>query len=213
MPKNIPKNITNQHGFTLIEMVVSLGIFTILSLGVIGLVGFMFTGSNQQANLITDNDQGRRMAFGIIGELRNATTSATGAYSLDTVSDQQLIFYSNVDNDNNIERVRYYLSNGKMYRGVVDPTGSPPVYNTGNETSKVVQNNVANGASIPLFYYYDDTYDDTMDNFMAQPVNVTNVKFIKLNVRIYNKAGVTKTAYYTVSAGAAIRNLKTNLGD
>ena len=47
---------------------------------------------------------------------------------------------------------------------------------------------------------------------LAQPVNVTQVKFVKINLQIYNKAGVKNTNTYTVTAGAAIRNLKTNLG-
>ncbi len=203
----------NQRGFTLIELLVSLAIFTVLSLGVIGLVAFIFTGSNQQANLITDTDQGRRIAFSITTELRNAVASQNGSYPINTAGDQQLIFFSNVDNDSQIERVRYYLQSGKMYRGVIDPTGSPPVYVVGNEVSKAIQNDVANGGATPLFYYYTDTYNGTTNTPLTQPINVTNVRFIKLNLQIFNKAGVKNTSFYTVTSGAAIRNLKTNLAN
>jgi hypothetical protein len=44
------------------------------------------------------------------------------------------------------------------------------------------------------------------------PVNATQVKFVKVNLQIYNKAGITNKNTYTITASAAIRNLKTNLG-
>ncbi len=201
-----------QVGFTLIELIVGIAIFTILALGIIVLVSNILTSSSQQSGLLADSDQGRKLAFRIMGEVRNGSTSNTGAYTLATADAQQLIFYSNVDGGVDIERVRYYLASGSLYRGIVKPTGSPLTYNLGSETSSVVQKNVANGA-IPLFYYYDDTYDGTSDTFLAQPVNVTDVRMIKLNLRVYNKAGKTNTNYYTVTASGTIRGLKTNLGN
>ena len=202
----------NDFGFTLIELIVGIAIFTILALGIIVLVSNILTSSSQQSGLLADSDQGRKLAFKIMGEVRNGITSNTGAYTLATADAQQLIFYSNVDGGVDIERVRYYLGSGSLYRGIVKPTGSPLTYNLGSETSSVVQKNVANGA-IPLFYYYDDTYDGTSDTFLAQPVNVTDVRMIKLNLRVFNKAGKTNTNYYTVTASGAIRGLKTNLGN
>jgi len=201
-------------GFTLIELIVSLAIFTVLSLGVIALVSNIFTGSNKQAALLANNDQARQVGARLTNELRNATTAATGAYAIDTAADQQLIFYSNADTDASIERIRYYIQNGKLYRGVTEPSGSPAAYNITNEVSTAVQNDIGNGAT-PLFYYYNDSYDGTSANNtpLAQPVNVTAVRFIKLNLMILNKGGVANTKTYTVTAGAAIRNLKTNLGN
>jgi hypothetical protein len=152
------------------------------------------------------------MAFRLTSELRETTTASTGAYAIDTAADQQLIFYSNIDNDANIERIRYYISGGKLYRGTIEPSGNPITYNSANESSSVVQNNVANG-STPLFYYYNDDYNGVTGNPLTQPVNVTDIRFIRLNLRVYNKAGVQNTNYYTINAGATLRNLKTNLGD
>jgi prepilin-type N-terminal cleavage/methylation domain-containing protein len=201
-------------GFSLIELVVAIAIFTVLSLGVVALVSNIFTGSNQQAALLANSDQARQAAARLTNELRNATTAATGAYAIDTAADQQLIFYSNADTDQATERIRYYIQGGKLYRGVVEPTGSPAAYNTASEASAVVQNDIGNG-STPLFYYYNDTYDGTSSHNtpLSQPVNVTAVRFIKFNLMIFNKAGVKNTNTYTITAGAAIRNLKTNLGN
>lgn len=200
-----------QQGFTIIEVMVSVLIFTLLALGIIQLVSSMVSTGNKTTTFATSSDQARKLSFQIMNELRNAVTASTGSYALNLANDQELIFFSNVDGGTDIERVRYYLSNEKLYRGVVKASGNPLIYNLGSETTAVVQNDVANGG-IPLFYYYADTYDGS-GNFLAQPVNITQVKFIELNLQVYNKGGVTNTNYYTITAGGSIRSLKTNLGN
>lgn len=197
-----------KNGFTLIELVVSIAIFSVIGLGTILLVSNLFTNSNQQSGLLADTGQARKLSFQMMNELRNSTTGANGAYALDTAGDQQLTFYSNSDSDAALERIRYYVSNGKLYKGVTEPTGNS--YNLANEVSTVVQNNLANGAT-PIFYYYDGSYNGTTNNFLTQPVNTTAVKLIKLNLQVYNKAGVKKTNFYTITGSATIRNVKTNL--
>lgn len=207
------KSIQKQKsGFALIEMVVALALFSVIILGVVSLVGNIFTASTRQSNLLSDEDQGRKVAFQIINELRNAQSGNDGSYSLNQAGDQQLIFFTGSTASTNVSRVRYYLSSGSLYRGVITPSGNPLGY-TGAEVSNLVQRNVANGAT-PLFYYYDGNYNASTNNTpLVQPVNLTQVKFIKLNLMIYNKAGVTQTATYTITASGAIRNLKTNLGN
>lgn len=202
---------TKEKGFTLIEVMVSILIFTLLGLGIIELVSSMVSTGNKTTTFATSSDQARKLSFQIMNELRNAVTASTGAYALNQAGDQELIFFSNVDGGTDIERVRYYLSSGKVYRGVVKASGSPLTYNLGNETTAVVQNDVANGG-IPLFYYYADTYDGS-GNYLAQPVNITQVKFIELNLQVYNKGGIANTNFYTITAGSSIRSLKTNLGN
>lgn len=199
-------------GFTLVEIVVGIFAFTVLSLGLVALVSNILVSSSKQSNLLADADQARQQAFGIINQLRNAQTSSTGAYPLEIAGDQALTFYSNVDNNPFVERVRYYVQDGKLYRGITKPAGNPLAYDPANEKISVVQNNLANGSS-PLFYYYDGSYNGMADNPLAQPVSVTAVKFVKLDLKVFNKAGLDGTNFYSVTAGGSIRSLKDNLGE
>jgi hypothetical protein len=107
--------------------------------------------------------------------------------------------------------LRYFVSDGKLRRGLLKPTGSPLTYNPLNEKVDVVQNDLGNG-SAPVFYYYDDNYDGTVDNYLLQPVNINDVKHIKVRLDIINAGGISSTKTYTVTGEATIRNLKTNLG-
>ena len=198
-------------GFTLIELIVAVAIFSILILGVMALMSNAFTVNRQQGALLADQDQVRKVSFQIMSEVRNATASNVGAYAIDTAGDQQLIFYANIDGGLGVERVRYFIQNGKLNKGIVRPTGSPLTYNVATEVVTVVQNNLAAGTS-PIFYYYDDTYNGVTGTPLVQPVNVTAVRFVSISLPIANKAGVKNTNSYTVAAMATVRNLKTNLG-
>jgi hypothetical protein len=180
--------------------------------GVIALVSNLFTNAAGQSGLLSGSDQARKLSFQLVSELRNASSSNTGAFALEQAGDQQLVFYSDLNNDGVVERIRYYLSSGKMLKGVVTPTGSPLAYNLGSEVVTTIQNDVAN-AAVPLFYYYDGSYNGVSGAALAQPVNLNAVRFVQLNLRVYQKAGVTNTNYYTVTASGAIRTLKDNLGN
>lgn len=201
-----------QSGFTFIEMVVSLALFVVLALGMIQLSSILLTTVRQQGGLLADSDQARKLSFQIISEIRNAVTSNTGAYPLDTAGDQTIIFYSNVDGGVDIERIRYFISAGSLWKGQVKPTGSPLTYNLGNETTWIVQRNIAN-ASNPLFYYYNGSYNGVSGSPLTQTVNVTQVRFVRMSLRVFNKAGVKNTTYYTVNAGGTVRGVKDNLAD
>ncbi len=207
----IPFQNRAQRGFTLIEMIVSIAVFTVLASGVIVLIGNAVSTTNKVGVLSAHADQARKVSFRMMNELRNAVTSSTGTYALAAANDQSITFYSNVDTDAGIERIRYYISNGKLYRGLLQPDTLPVRYVDSDEVTQVVQENVANG-STPLFYYFDDTYDGT-GSALTQPVAVTQVKLVRLNLLIFNRAGINSTNFFTVTASGTIRNLKNNLGE
>ncbi len=216
MSKNIKDQLSNikyfgQRGFTLIELTVSIFGFTLIIWGLVGLISNIFFSSSQQSGLLSDTDQARRLAFQISTELRDGQTASNGAYVLDTASDQQIIFYSNIATQGpGIERIRYFVQNGKLWKGITGYNGSS--YNTSTEQTLVVQNNLANGGA-PVFYYYDGSYTGSAAQPpLGQSVRVIQVKFVKVNLQIYNKAGVNNANIYTTTAGATLRNLKTNLG-
>lgn len=199
-----------ENGFTLIEIIITIFCFVLIAWGLIGLVSNIFFSANQQSGLLAISDQARKLSSQMVYEIRDAQTPPTGAYILDTAGDQQLIFYSNSDIDSAIERIRYFVKNGQLWKGITEYSGSG--YSTSTEKTALVLNNLANGSS-PVFYYYDGSFTgSSTQSSLVQPVSVTAVKFIKVNLQIYNKAGVNNANTYNVTASAAIRNLKTNLG-
>lgn len=195
------------QGFTLVEMTVAIFCFTLIAVGMIGLISAMLTINRQQSGLLSDQDQARKVAFSIMSELRNCQSSSFGAYAIATSTAQELAFYSNIDNDQAIELIDYYTQNGHLYKSVTKPSGGG--YPAAARVTNLVENNVANGAN-PLFYYYDGNYTGTQAA-LSQPVDPASIRFVSIQLQIFNKAGVNGSNSYTVTASAAIRKLKTNL--
>lgn len=200
------------NGYTLIEVVIAIAGFTIIVLGVVSLVSNIFTTNRLQSTLLADQDQARKMSFELTTNLRRAESANTGAFALAEASPQQLVFYANVDGGGDVERLRYFLDNGELKRGLVKPAGNPYTYNLGSEIVETVQRNVANGTD-PLFYYYTGDYNGEEGDPLASPINLTAVRLVRMDLRIFNKGGAQNTATYTVTAMATVRSLKTNLGE
>lgn len=205
------KEEISRPGFTLVEVIISIFIFSLIAYGVIFLMSNILTSTQGQTTILADTDQARKLAFQMVSEMRNANYGNDGGYPLNTAQDQQIVFYTNSDSDAGIEKVRYYVQSGKLYKGVTEWSGS--IYDSATEQKYAVQNNLGNGAT-PLFYYYDDSYTGSSTQAaLAQPVNILQVSHVKLNLKIFNVAGATRTNTYTITASATMRNLKTNLGD
>jgi sulfur relay (sulfurtransferase) complex TusBCD TusD component (DsrE family) len=110
-------------------------------------------------------------------------------------------------------RYRYYLSGGNLIKGKIAPTGSPPVYNTANESTTTVLY-TASAASTSLFFYYDGTFNGTTSTQpLAQPVNITKISYVQIGLNAQLNEIRNSTTTFSIITGASVRNLKTNLGN
>jgi hypothetical protein len=126
--------------------------------------------------------------------------------------DSEIIFYSPLGGPGTlIKRIRYFVSNNILYKGVVVPTGSPLSYNLLSETLSAVQPDLSLGGN-PIFYYYDGDYDgDTAA--LVQPVNINNVKFVRINLVVLKQSQLNSDDTFSLNIGGTVRSLKDNLGD
>lgn len=197
-------------GFTLVETVITIFIFGIVMLGVTAMIRGVLVNSRQQNLALNNIDQARRIANTFENELRNSAYGVNGAYPINQAGDTQVIFFSTSPLGNGtVSRVRYYISNGILYKGVTNPTGT--TYNTANESVTTLLTTISLGSN-PLFYYYDGNYNGST-SALTQQVNINLVKYIKINLIVLLQTDQNSTSTFTVTGGAAIRNLKTNLGN
>ncbi len=197
----------NIKGFTLVEILVVIGISTILAVGATTLLRdtTIFQGVFQQG--LNSVDEGRKILRPLVGEVRSATPAHNGAYALETTEEDTLVFYSDIDNDDLIERVRYFLDEGTIKKGVIEPTGSPLGY-TGNEQISWVIQDINNGGA-PVFEYFDTNYDGTTDP-LVQPVTTGDVRLIKITIIIDHDPNRPPDPV-ELTTQMTIRNLKDNL--
>ncbi len=196
-----------RQGFTLIEVVVTIGIF---SAAIVTMLLFTARSYNSFFEL---NDRSTavakaRQAIEALGrELREAQSSDNGAYALATTTATELSFYANVDGSSDIERVRYFISGSSFRRGIIKPTGNPATYPSGSEVVETIIDSLVAGPTV--FTYYPGTYAGS-DPPLSAPVNTALVRYIVLAVRIDDTPGEKPEAIDVVTS-ASLRNLKDNL--
>jgi prepilin-type N-terminal cleavage/methylation domain-containing protein len=214
MTKNkIIKNKINAHsGFTLMETLLTISIFSIIMLGTTLMLKDILTNSKLQYGTLTNIDQANIIANNFVNEIRNGAYGANGAYPIGQASNTQIIFYSTAPKMNGtISKIRYYTSNNSLYEGITNPAGNPPTYDGQTENINTLSSNMSLGSN-PLFYYYDGNYNGS-GTPLASPVNINQVKFVKINLILLKDLVQNSTNTFTVTAGASMRNLKTNLGN
>jgi prepilin-type N-terminal cleavage/methylation domain-containing protein len=207
----MPTARTQEKGFTLVETLVAIGIFGIIMVGTTLLMRNIIQQARQQQLGLSNTDQARAVTARFVNELRNIAYGADGSYPLNQAGDTQMVFFSTYGGNGSILRIRYTLSGSTLVRGVTSPSGSPATYNVANEKTATVIQNIQNG-STPGFYYYDGTYAGT-GSALAQPINVTMPKYAIMNLLVLKQDTPGSTATFTIQDGAAMRNLKTNLGN
>jgi prepilin-type N-terminal cleavage/methylation domain-containing protein len=198
----------NIKGFTLIEMVVVLGITALLMGAITEIFLISFRSRNIVFDQLTAQGDGRRAVDGFINTVRRATYSGIGAYPIEYADSQQLIFFTNNDTDSERERVRYFLSGTTLKKGVIEPVGSPITYPAGTEVVTDVARQVGNGAN-PVFYYYDQNYDGTTNNYLPLPIDVSKVRIVGIKL-IIDKSATSGPVPFTIESKTEIRNLKSN---
>lgn len=194
------------------ETLLTIFIFGILMVGTTLMIKDIFSLSEQQRGILSNTNQATLISNTFVNELRNATYGANGAYPINQAGDNQIIFFSTaIKNNGTVSQIRYYISGNTLYKGVTNPGGTPLSYSGQTETITTLATQMSMGGT-PLFYYYDGTYNGT-GNSLAQPVNIDVVRFVKINLIILKDVTATSTSTFTVTTGASIRNLKTNLGN
>lgn len=201
-----------QSGFTLIETLVTIFIFGLLMVGTTLLLQDIFSVSQQQNGILSNTNQATLISSTFANEIRNATYGANGAYPINQATNNQIIFYSTADSVNGtVSQIRYYVSGNTLYKGVTNPGGSPLSYVGQTEKITPLITQMSMG-STPLFYYYDGNFNGS-GNPLSQPVNINVIRFVQINLTVLKDVTPTSSNTFTVTAGASIRNLKTNLGN
>lgn len=200
---------TTQQGFTLVEVLVTLSIFLIVTVGAAALViTSIQTNAVIWEQLATQND-GRQVLAEVVNDVRRAEVSSIGSYPIVTAEAYELTIYADIDDTPDRERVRYWLDNERLYKGVIKPSGAPLRYPTSTETSKVLAEDVKNlGEGVPIFEYYPESYTGTSTP-LTQPVQLTDIRMIRVSLELEEDPTQTPVPLHVESL-AHIRNLKEN---
>ena len=198
-------------GFTLVEVVVSVGILLLVGGAMIAFERGLISNTRVLQSDLISQQQARKTFSVFTKYTRSAGQSASGGYAIEYAGTSTFVFYSNVDSDPLIERVRYFLDDAQLNVGVTKPVGT--AYAPGDEVISNAVLNVANDAFSPLFVYYDkyyDGYNASSSDPLSLPIDIPSIRMVKMQLSI-NHAVASVVNVQTYVTQASIRNLKDNL--
>ncbi len=197
------------RGFTLIEILVVIGILGVILVAISQFQVNIFQYNKYSSDSLQSSQDAQSILRVIVKELRSSKPGNNGAYPLLQAATSSITFYSDTDADGLQEQIRYFLATTTLKKGTIKPTGSPLAYVSANEKFSFLAYNIKNATSSSLFEYYDNTYAGTSSP-LSQPVNVANVRLVKINLLIDadpNRSPLPRL--YT--SQAMLRNIKDNL--
>lgn len=192
----------------MLELIVVIGLFILFAGTIAELLIWGNHGKDVVFEQLSKQNDGRIASQNFLNDLRRASYSSIGAYPIELATDNQIIFYSNVDADSWKERVRYFISTTTLRRGVTKPTGTPLVYNIANEEIAEVAHDLNNTSTI--FNYYDQNYDGINNtSTMSTPVDITKIRMVGIKLWLDLRPNVSPAPLY-IEGKTEIRNLKSN---
>lgn len=201
-------NINKNRGITLIEVLVSIALFSVVIL-LIGLfTRNIFYYNSVFSGGLSSYDQLKKVLYPIASEIRSASPSSLGSYPIETAENNNFVFFADINGDGLKERVRYFLSNKTLKKGVIIPSGVPLSYQSSNEIVTDIVNNVVNG-TVPVFNYYDTNYNGS-NSSLSSPIDILSVRLVKITI-ISDTDPNRPPAPITITTQASMRNLKDNL--
>lgn len=192
-----------QQGFTLIQVIVSIAVFTMLLLAMNRLFVSIYREQRISVGMIERTNNANRVLAILGGELRQANRSKAGDYLLSAAEPGRLVFFSDIDADAEMEKVIYFLDGTELKKTVIKP-GGLPYYGAGGTTT-TVSSQVVNGAT-PIFSYYGESYDGS-GSALAPPILPADVRVVGIHLELDTPSSMS--AYnLTVDTKVRLRNAK-----
>ncbi|HEX2792440.1 MAG TPA: hypothetical protein VHO23_01870 [Candidatus Paceibacterota bacterium] len=189
-------------GFTLAETLVVVAILSAVGIALMGIIASFYRSNAyilEQTTAVDNANRGLDISF---SSLREATYGEDGSYPLQTAATSSLVFYSDIDTDNSVERVRVYLLKGSLYRVVTNAGGNPPTYSGQASATTTIATSVANAGASPLFRYYDANGAE-----LPAPVNLSLVRSVRLTLLV-DLNPTRAPEIVTLTSSATLRNLR-----
>jgi len=197
-------------GFSIIEFIFAVVIASIIGFVITTFAKDILSLNSSAQSSMTAMLEGRKILSVMVTELRSTIPSALGSYPIESVATSTVVFFADVNSDDVADRVRYFLDpvTLSVKRGVILASGSPPAY-TEQESFSTLITDISNGASTPLFDYYDGNYTESSLP-LSMPVNILDVRLVKITIKIERDPN-RAPELTTLTSQAALRNLKDNI--
>lgn len=198
---------TGVIGMTLVEAVMLIGIFTILSLAITMSIFNLYQVNAYSFAQANEVDNARRGVTRWYRDVKEMVTGEDGTYPVAVIDQHRFGYYSDTDLDDSVEYVEYVLATTTLTKYTYNAAGSPAVYDLANpdlteDLSYYVQNI---NQSTSTFFYYDNA-----GNRLSSTSPLIDVRYVEMQL-IVNIDPVRAPGEFMLRSSVAPRNLKDNL--
>jgi hypothetical protein len=199
---------TLKFGFTLIETLVVMGVTVMLMLVISTSIVNIYQTNGYTMAQSYEIDQARRGLQTWLSDAREMTFGDNGTFPIVIMQPHRIGFYSNIDKEDSIEYIEYFVATTTLYRNIYKPFGTPPVYNLSTpdrvETLSEFVQNLTQSTSTFLYF-------DTNGVLLSGTSTLlTDIRYIEARV-IVNIDPLREPGEFMLRSGATPRNLKDNL--
>lgn len=193
------KMLNNKKGFTIVELLVGIAILSLILLLTNRFISTAFTSTRFENELNTAVKNAQKGIDTIKVELRGANSSDQGDYAINHIDNDEIIFFSDVDGDDSMEKIRYFLSGTRLYKTT---TLAGALNDYTGDTSTTTISRYVNNMGTDIFTYYDGENLET--------ANINDIRLVNVVLLINVTPGISPDDYH-LETSIHLRNLKDNL--
>lgn len=148
-------------------------------------------------------DQARRGLTTMLHNIREASYGDDGNFPVGAAASSSVTFYSDIDTDGGVERVKIWRYEDTLYKVVTNAGGNPPTYVGQTSATSTIATFLRNASSTALFSYYDT---NGVELSTSTP-DLSQISSVAAHIEIdLNPSRAPQV--FTLSGSATLRNLK-----
>lgn len=192
-----------KRGMTLVEALVVVGITAAVGGTMLVAIRYFYVNNSYVFDAANSVSQARRGLATMLHNVREASYGDDGAYPIGSAATSSVTFFSDVDADGGVERVKIWRFADTLYRVVTNAGGNPPSYTGQTSATTTIATFLRNATSTPLFKYYDSSGAQ----LATTSPDISQIAVIRAYIQVDlnpNRA----PQIFTLEGGATLRNLK-----
>ena len=84
----------------------------------------------------------------MLEDLRKARPGETGTFPIETALADKVVFFSDIDKDNEAEKVSYFLEAGTLKKSIIQVKKNPVRYDEVDKTTETIARQITNDGEI-----------------------------------------------------------------
>ncbi len=177
MVREALRNMKNENGLSLIELVMGLGLMLFVLQGAFAFFYFSNESVRTSMGTMQTRSEIENVTRRIEEDVREARSISEVEPALEITGENEFVFFTDSDEDGEPERIRYFLDGADLRREVTTPTpGGPPWDFSGAARISTLSTMVRNTSGEPVFTYF--SYEGTEP--IAPPLDAAQRASVRL---------------------------------